>query len=416
MAAGGRMSARDRAWLGVDVAKVIGPLSGITGADLRRALVELHARRPDARAVCRVDRARGRWVPIAPADFPAWAERLVLDLDDDLDADEVTRRLFRERLEDRPILLGAGPTYVGFRMSHATGDGRVGDPLFADLLHAADSKRPVRTVPGTRLPLLTAIARHFGRHPGRLAAGLRVARPSRQTRGARTEGWPEVAWSPEIAHESARSAPDAMARLRQWRAGHAPGVSIGALLLSSVSAAFARHIDALPCPGVVLLVDARRYLPAGRQVDGNFAVGGYLEPADPADPRAVHDAMTAYLRSGRGLAFLALYNAKLVLAGHRPHRPVTVAARPRPELTLTYLGRADDYADLPWAAEPSGRRMLDMLTPAGPQAITVAIEELDGVLHATASYHRNVFDPAQVAAAVAAVFTDPADLLPGPAR
>jgi hypothetical protein len=93
-----------------------------------------------------------------------------------------------------------------------------------------------------------------------------------------------------------------------------------------------------------------------------------------------------------------------------------VAAQPRPELTLTYLGRADDYADLPWAAEPSGRRMLDMLTPAGPQAITVAIEELDGVLHATASYHRNVFDPAQVAAAVAAVFTDPADLLPGPAR
>jgi hypothetical protein len=413
MAAGLRLSARDRAWLGVDVAKVIGPMSGITAPALRRALIELHASRPTARAVCRIDRARGRWVPIAPRDFPAWAERLVLDLDDGIGADEVIRRLFRERLQDRPILLGAGPSYVGFRMSHATGDGRVGDPVFAELLRAASTGRPARTpYPGTtRLPLLRAVVHHFARHPRRLPGGLRITRPS-----VRPEpGAPAVDWAPDVAHHAARSAPEAAARLRAWRKEHAPGVSVGALLFASVSAAFARCVEAPARPGLVVLVDARRYLPPGRPVDGNFAFGDYLEPSDLTDPRAVHHTMTQHLQLGRSLVMLALHNARLLLAGYRPDRPVVAPAMPRPQLTLTYLGRADDYAGLPWTAAPDERRMLDMITPAGPQAITVAIEELGGVLHATATYHRNVFDPAQIAAATEAVFADPAELLAGSA-
>jgi hypothetical protein len=409
MSRGRRLSARDRSFLTTDMAKVIGPLRGVTAADLRRAVRELYADRPAAKAFRRLDRDARRWLPVAAGDRPAWADGLVIDLDPADDAETVVARLMAEPLRDRPLVLGAGGPYAGIRLNHATGDARLASPLFAEVMQAAASGRTARNpLPTTvRLPLLRALAHHFGRHPGRIPAALNVRRPPTLF----DPDAAQVPWAPALAHHWARSAPGATAQLRRWRDGHAPGVSVAAVLFAAASAAFARCVDAAPRPGMVVLIDARRYLPPGTPVDGNFASGQYVQPQHVTDPRAVHDAMTEHLRSGRGLTMLALHNARQSVLRCHHTEPRTAPARPRPQLSLTYLGRTDAYADLPWVDPDTERRMVDVVGTTGPEGVTVAIEEIGGTLHATTTYHGNVFDAGAVAAATEALVRDPAGLL-----
>ena len=408
MSRGRRLSVRDRSFLTTDMAKVIGPLAGVTAADLRRAVRQLYAERPATKALLRLDRDAGRWRPVAAADLPAWADGLVIDLGPADDAEAVVARLMAEPLRDRPLVFGAGGAYAGIRLNHATGDARVASPLFAEVMQAAASGRTARNpLPTVRLPLLRAVAHHFGRHPGRIPAALKV----RRTPELLEPHAGQVPWTPAPAHHWARSAPGATAQLRRWRDEHAAGVSIAAVLFAAASAAFARCVDAAPRPGVVVLVDARRYLPPGTPVDGNFASGQYVQPHDVTDPRAVHDAMTEQLSFGRSLTMLALHNVRLGLLPRRATVPRTAAAHPRPQLSLTYLGRTDAYADLPWVAPDTERRMIDVVGTTGPEGVTVAIEEIGGTLHATTTYHANVFDAGDVAAATEALIRDPAALL-----
>ncbi len=50
--------------------------------------------------------------------------------------------------------------------------------------------------------------------------------------------------------------------------------------------------------------------------------------------------------------------------------------------------------------------MIGVVTPSGPSGITVAVDERDGAMHLTASYHPGMFDPHRVAAATEAVAGD----------
>jgi hypothetical protein len=410
MTRGRRVSPRDASWLAVESAKVVGPLAGVSPAAIRRALVELHAHRPDSRAVCRLDRTGRRWRPMSRREFAGWVHRLVLEVGLD-DADAVTDQLVAEPLGDRPVLLVAGGPFAGMKMNHAAGDGRVGDALFAEVLSAATSGRTAwHPYPRpTRLPLARAIAHQLATRPGRLPRALTVARaPRPQAPAGDRAGPPAVAH--RVTHHAARSAPGMIAELRRWRDTHAPGSTVGSVLFAVVHAAVARVLGPPDPPGLVVLVDARRYLPAHAAVEGNFAWGEHLRPADPDDPRAVHAALRDLLGSRRALTMLALHNARAAVRRDPTPQPQTPAAVPRPHLTVTYLGRADAYAPLDWA-DPEKRRLIDVVTPGGPQAVTVALEELAGALHVTTTYRAGVFDPAAVAAVTEAVANDPAELL-----
>ncbi len=415
MSRGRRVTARDASWLAVESAKVVGPLAGVRADAVREALVQLHAHRPDSRAVCRLDRTGRRWVPLSRRGFAGWVHRLVLEVGLD-DADAVARQLVAEPLGDRPILVVAGGPYAGMKMNHAAGDGRVGDALFAEVLGAATTGRTAwhpypRPV---RLPLARAIARQLRHRPDRLPRALRLARPPAPAADISAPGLSVEAGGvdrrPAVAHHAARSAPGMIAELRRWRDAHAPGISVGSVLFAVVHAAVARVLGPPDPPGLVVLVDARRYLPPGTAVEGNFAWGEHLRPADPDDPRAVHAAVRDLLGSRRALTLLALHNARAALHRDRTPEPQWPAAAPRPQLTVTYLGRADAYAPLDWV-DVEKRRLVDVVTPGGPQAVTVALEELGGSLHVTTTYHASVFDPAAVAAVTEAVAGDPVDLL-----
>lgn len=407
-----RITARDRGWAGVESLRVFGPFRGITADGLCASLSRLHAQDPAMAALCRIDQAAMRWVPLSGADFAVYRHRLVADAGgtgDPADADTVTRLLIDEPLDERPMLLVVRGGYIGLKLSHVVGDGRVVNALLPELLHATAADRPPRPPfpAATRLPAVRAIARHFSRHPTGLAAAVRREQPP-----GPPPGEPTVDWKPAVEYCSVRSA-TALRAARAWRDAHAPGVSAASVLFAATTAALARcGLD--PKPGMVVLVDARRYLPPGATVDGNFSWGQYLRPADPADPRQVYAALGGELAGGRPAMMIGLRAARLTLsrAAAAPHAaPRTVPARPRPALTLTHIGRLDPYRDLPWTGPAEEWRNISVPTVSGPEAITVSFSELGSTLYVNASFHGSTFDPAPVRRAVELICADPAGLI-----
>ncbi|GII23960.1 hypothetical protein [Planosporangium mesophilum] len=420
-AAARRMSARDRGWLSVDNLRTIGPLHGVTAEGLRAALVRLHEAHPTHQAVCRMDREAARWIPLSRSGFAAFSRSLAVRVDGTgtvHPADAVTRWLVDEPLGDRPLLLAVGGGYVGAKMSHALGDGRIVNTLFPELMRAAARGRAPRLPFPTpvRLPVVRAALHHFGRNPSRLLSAAKILRPPASPADADAGTEAPAPWRPDIAYGTARSA-TAPARARTWRDRHAPGVSAAAVLFAGASAALI-HCGLTPkWPGLVVLFDARRYLPAGSTVDGNFAWGQYLLPADLTDPRAVHESLAEEFASGRPLAMLALRTARLALSRTRHEPPALrpVAADPRPELTLTHIGRISEYVDLPWAGPPEEWRNMSVPTTGGPEALTMSFSELGGALYMNVSFDRAVFDPAPVRRAIDLICEDPVGLINTPA-
>ena len=405
------MTARDAAWSGVEFFRVLGPFPAVPVDGLRAALIALHAQRPTSRFVCRLDRRRGRWLPLSAPAFERWVDGLLVHGDPDMDADAWARTLGAEALGDRPMVLAAGGRFGGLRASHTAGDARVTDALLGEMLTAVTTGRAAMyPFPRpARLPLTRALLHQFGRHPGRVPAAVRIRRP--RPAAAPCAGGP--VWDPAVAYASAMSAPGALARVRRWRDAHTPGVAVSAVLLSAAYAAVHRHLGEPDPAGFAVLVDARRYLPAGVAVEGNFVWGEHLRPAEPDDPASVAAAMTELVESRRTLTMLALHNLRTVLT--RLGRPALTppgaapvadpALPPRPHLTVTYLGRNDSFASLPWTPhEPA--RMIGVVTPSGPNGVTVAMDERDGALHVTASYHPGAFDARSVAAALEQVAHD----------
>ena len=277
------------------------------------------------------------------------------------------------------------------KISHAVGDGKVINLLIPELLRAAAEGRPARStlVAPVRMPVARALLHHFGRHPERLAAALRVLRPP-STPARR----PDVALAARPGvhvvplRAGTRGHPDLA------RPPHARRVR-GCRAVRSRAGRVRRDRPQPSWPGAVVLVDVRRYLPPDSVVNGNFSWGQYLVPTDLTDPRAMHKALAEQLSTGRPLATLALRTAKLTLGlgDGQPEPPRMIRANPYPELTLTNVGRLDGYLDLPWAAEPAERHNISVPTTSGPEGITVSFSELAGVLYVNASFHRSTFDP-----------------------
>jgi hypothetical protein len=410
---GRRLTVRDRYFAGTEVTKIVGPIDAPTADAVRAVLAGMHADRPAAKALSRLDAKGARWRPIPGDRFRDWARDLVIDLAGEDDPEKTTVRMLAEPMGERPVLIGTGGAYPSVRFNHAVGDAAFINPFFVGALTAASTGRggPYPLPPSTRLPLLRAALHHFSRHPGSLAAAARISRAPRIAAPA-TVTAPPRPWAPAMVHEVARSEAGAARRLRKWRDAHAPGASLGAVFSAAAAATVRRHLPTPALDGLFMLFDARRYLPPGRIVDGNFVVGEYVPTTDPTDVRAIHATVAERVRAGRSLAVLAVHHAGLVRAGRCAEPvPVTVPPEPRPQLALSYLGRADPYAGLPWLADYPDRTMMSLAAPGGPEAITMAIEEFGDVLHATTTYHANVFDPAAVAAATEALVGEPERLL-----
>src|SRR2546430_1525016 len=137
-------------------------------------------------------------------------------------------------------------------------------------LHESPSRRPQRD--RVRFPVPRALLRHPGAllRPGRLRHALPPA-----------PGPGTVPWRPDPAYVST-SSDTALGQIRSWRDAYAPGVSAAAVQFAALAAALGDAGVPVADRGVVVLVDARRYLPAGGPGGGHLPLGPVPAPRAPA--------------------------------------------------------------------------------------------------------------------------------------
>jgi O-antigen/teichoic acid export membrane protein len=409
-----KLTLHERAWLPLEYIRTVGPLTGVTAARLRNALIGLHEADPTHRAVSRLDRSGGRWLHLDRPTFAEYVREAVTDLGDGpVDFDAMTRRLQAEPRAHHPVRILVGGGYVAMKVAHAYGDAGPVNDLLRELLRAAGEERAARIEPMKRqFALPKAWWNTFGRHPGRWRDALKMAR------APHTETGEQRPWTADLTVVSARSA-EVLGKMRVWRDGHAPGVTTSAITFAAFTAAL-RELGFRPDEsGATFLADARRYLGKGAQVDSNFCFGPWLAPASLTDPKAIHTTLKAELATGGMLTMMLLRETKLAVTGApgmpEPY-PSEAPAEPRPRLTFSNQGRHDVLADLPWAIDAAGRVNLSVPTLNGPEGITLTTSEMGGVLHLEATFHASTYDPQMVARALELVCTDPAGLIMAASR
>ncbi|HEY9311187.1 MAG TPA: hypothetical protein VIQ49_02610, partial [Williamsia sp.] len=201
--------------------------------------------------------------------------------------------------------------------------------------------------------------------------------------------------------------------LRDWRDRHQPGVSVVALIVLALRAAFEKS-GIEPADRVTLPFDARMYLPKKTHTLGNFAAGLDFDYGPGVTPQSLQAAITEAFTIGRPVANLLVSSLK-VRAGRRTQRshPVAEAAvAPDHRMSLLYssLNTVPRSVTIPWDTT-SPAQFLVASDPAGPHSITVTSAMADGDLTITAAFHDTAFGRQSVATALASAATDTVALL-----
>jgi hypothetical protein len=410
-----RTSVRDGDLLRYNHMRVVGPLTGLTVDRLRVALIDLHRLYPEHPALCRVDRAARRWIPLSDAEFATRAHVAVAEPEAFAQgpsglAEALRTEMLEMPLDDHPLRFLVRDGHFEVKVTHGIGDGRNFNIVVPALVHAATSGAApsLPSAAATRLPLARATWRHFASDPRRVVKLLRMPRPTMPEPGSEET----LPWTPDLCSHYVRSPEGQVSRLRAWRDQRLPGVSISALLFAATAAAFERCGIPSEHPGMIILVDARRYLPKSSTVYGNFSTGPYVVPARQRDPRALHEALALAVEAGQPLAILGAMDLHAWWTRRRARTDADrVRAHPSPRLALTHVGQLTSYAGLPWAAEPHERTMMSVPTPGGPEGVTISLAELDGIVHLNTTFHRSTFDEDSVRRAAELICDDPLSLL-----
>lgn len=393
-----RIERRDRPWVDAYVAAVCGPFAMPPADTVRAAVRTLTDRNPDSRLNWRLNTTRRRWMTSGDADG------LVVERDWEpgepvagiLDAIACDHGL-RE-----PLALIRYPDFLGLRMSHSIGDGRMFNTIFSAVLGTALSGEPAPwdVHRAGRYPLGRAIVRTFGARPSLIRAAIADRPPPTEEHATEPQPWKPArrtvfasipaAEMDDIVSCAKKSTPQATrAAVQMW-------VLLRSLRLCGLAIA----------PDANLIVDLRRYL-GGPPIDGNFVAGVPLR-VDPAmSLKELAATISATMASGRPLATQAL--TTLRRGGPIP-LPDTADSAAAARVTFSGMGRPPEIAGLPFLA---GRSAVYTggVEPDGPAGLTLLISETPATVSITASFHDNVIDATVVTDALQLATSDPRGVL-----
>jgi hypothetical protein len=239
-----------------------------------------------------------------------------------------------------------------------------------------------------------------------MRAAVRAVRPRLWDRSAAEATLP---WTPSPRAVYRRTSPETFEALRLWRKEHAPGAGSAPVAFAVLHAALRRQgFD--PKRNQLVLFDARRYLPPGAEVRGNFAVGLDLSVSPPYAPADYAAALERPGTAGRPLTAMVAGMALRPLLSRMP-QTTTAPLRPHPYLAFSHVGRPLNITRMPWTGPVHERVYCGLLEPAGPEGITFAITEVSNGLQVTASFHEGVTDARLIERALDAATADPLSLL-----
>jgi hypothetical protein len=404
--AGRRINVHDLDFADVPSGVVYGPLEVASPDAVRDALRRFAAGYPDHRLFASVERTRSgaHWARRSPAELDALCASMVTAVQPDPDPDAMLATIC-DFTFDRGAFAHywVGDTFIATARSHLLGDAHIAYVTPLIVRTAAGEPLPdLPTAPDRRMPLTRAALSWYGRHPRRLVDSLVAPRP-RPQRSDESVVVPRRWRFTAVGRTVPRHA---TAALRAWREQHGSQASTANTWSAAIWAAFRDAGTPFASPGFRTLVDARRYLPAGTTVTGNFSSAIYVEPTDPGDPAAVEAALRRNLDSGRPLLAMAASGLKHALPARRASRlPDAQAVDRRPTLTISFVGRRRDYEELPVDREHVYH--YSAAGPEGPSGITVICSIVHDRMALSASFCEDVVDRALVVAALDALAADP---------
>lgn len=397
------MDASDASWHGIDSVRMflridMPPLDRVRGAMRRLAT--------DSPVGTWYDRDRPVRRAVKHDELDGWLDRTLIRVDEDLDDLERAVAMQSAPLEDLPLRIMIGPSWMTVRQNHAVGDGWTSIHLLSHLLRQAASPDPVdlpwTEISSRRRSWLTAGL--VARHP----AGVVRAMARRKQLGGGPYELATIETAgllPTLLYR--RSAIGFGSHLRSVRDEHLPGSSLAAMTLVGLRAAIAAELPA-PRPGAECVFDIRRESRSTRRAFGNWSAGVYLTSADDTSPVAV----SASLTDARDAALPVMSSAAARARGSRglSAAQTVAAASGAPRLTLSFTQAHGPIGDFPGIDE--ARSVIALATtPNGPESITLTVLERRGTLHLNVSFYPDVWERAAVERAVDSFLADPVPYL-----
>lgn len=329
----------------------------------------------------------------------------------------------RRRPEPRsPLEVHVSDRHIAIDTQHGLGDGRMFVDLTTALLRlSAGQDHAWVTDRETRLVLPRALFHTFGINPRRLRKSYRDLRTARALTVGETVG-PDSATAATGRHdvsgergatfavECAQLERQTVTAVDDWRRHHCPRTGSGVIWMHIVQRAL-RQAGAELNPRVRIAVDCRRYLPPGRRVNGNFAVGLEVHIGPDDTLATTTDRMQQLTGSALPLAALALYSVVSPMGPRHVHDIAAVPTVHGPvDLMYSDLGRVSILDDAPW--RPDGpTALMGLLDPAGPRGVTVLSAGIKGQRSFSASFYEPNTDRSAVRAALNSIENDPIQLL-----
>jgi hypothetical protein len=374
-----RVELHNRPWDGIVTASLIRGLDkALTPELLRGTLRRLHALDPLSPPVCRVEGSPRSWVAVAEAEIDAWLERIVVDERGRAteDSQMTLQRVLNEPLGAAPRRIIVGDGYLAFHSNHVIGDGTYNwGQLAVGLIGMAvsgDSPEALARHPYRVSPLVRAGMHTLLRHPTRetwreAAVRQETPMPARAVAGEGKTG--------ALSIVSRVSEPGLPNVLRSWRDETLAGTSIAAITTAAARMALEAEGAVKPTTDSVVVFNARRYLPPGVPVTGNFS--GALRLTDPRcrDPRALGEEIERDIRLALPLVSMLAVAARTALP---PKRRIRIDPPSRGPVTLTHMGALYGLQELPWTAPEHERQVLMGGWPAGETGITLSTFEQGG--------------------------------------
>ncbi len=398
------VSSTDRLLDGTLIGVGLGPLDLPGPAELGDALVRIAAMGPATRVgLVLADAGHWREVGVRIADRTGEIFRVAPASVGD------PRDWLREHwIGDLPVQFAIAGDRLGMLMDHRLSDASLSAMLPLALIDVARG-RPVPSAfrDLTERPLPAALSATFGARPGRWLA---VADDFRRYRA----GGPEAATpGPRLSVPSTRQlttvvGPEQFARFRAHCRGR---IALGPAL-ALVAGAAMRAAELAVSDRAELVVDLRRYLPAGEHTLANF-IAGLEIPLAGAGVGAVHERVNRALAVGRPLATAVLGAGRALLpsrpASGRP--PAGPAPLPPARISMSSLGRLRAFEKLPWTVPPDQRWAAAHTEPGASGTLGFIAIVMDARLHLHLTWRAEEFDRTRVAAGAALIAADPVALL-----
>ncbi len=414
--------ALDRAMTGARIVMTFGPVAVPSVEAVRAAFHTLATSGNPVRLGYRTHR-RGQWEWIAPAISSRLREIVRFAPAGPGRPDHSLECWLADNLiDDLPVQLALQEDYVSISIDHSLFDAQAAvrlPVLLFDTVRGAGTSTALTA--SSRAPLARALIATFGARPrswSRLARDVRHHRARQRERplpftmsttDSSERKVPLAAGSALTRHAFGSCDSKTMRVVRRW--GRERGISAVPTLIYLVSCALEASGIATSGEGFIL-VDLRRYLPAGVSTTGNFIASLPVRVRDPRNsPADLGVDVKAGIASGRPLASIA---ARLMSQRLRravpPSADTNVPVPSHARLSMSVLPSMPGWERLPWDGDAS--RSIRLTTDsAEPGTISWIAAPFGGRTYFSATFRSDVFSDVQIERAMALATEHPLRVL-----